>query len=1234
MSSLGLDSADEIQLALEDYFAELTDIYAKIKTLNAGSFAKATVLYNEALGIESNFKILKLDAFRYNATCTDPKDKVSLNKFAFSDMFLNIKVCYEELKEKKNASVQPTIVSKPAPVNKGVKVPKIEIEPFNGKIHDWPRFYSLFQALIDSNPNFSNTEKFQYLRCLVKGPAEKLIQNLVFSDSNYTVAIDSLLRAYQDQRLLANYYVKQLFEFKCLPNDSLNNLQMFLSTFKTNVDALKALKLPDLSDYVLFYKALICLDSESRQKFESELSGTAIPSFKDLMDFVQGRYKVNMLCSDSKSTVSKPYKEMKSENKSDHRSSFLGTEACEKNVRPTPQACPFCSNDHKPQYCSKLLELVPTERYTLVKQKGKCLACFGNHYLRQCKSKAQCTHCKSKFHNSLLHVDKVKEEENGEAAAVSNTSSAESSNEDKKQVLSYNEVSKNSFRPTQVLLGTAKAYLKGINGKMFPIRLVIDPGSQLSFVTQACATLLGLKCTPTNVSISGITDLKCSRPLGAAMCELKASPDSQLSLKSQVIILPKISANLPATSIDPSCVSKFSGFKLADPEWFKSGPIQFLLGCDLYPKILLDRPRVGESPWGIQTIFGLVLLGEISSPNPASYTSLLSNVDLQNSLQRFWQQEEVCCSVEDPDDVFCEEYFKSTTKRTDEGRYVVSLPLKRTGELPGPNRRSALSRLERLESRLSRDPDLREGYCKFLIEYESLSHLEVAKSESSYIIPHSCVIKESSSTTRLRVVFDCGAKAANNVSLNDVSLKGPKLQKDGGELLLLFSLFPIALTCDVKMMYRQILVDPSDRHFQHIFWRTSPNLPPAEYELRTVTYGHTSAPFLSQRVLKQLVLDEGSEFPLASKVVLNNTFMDDVLGGADDEDEALKLYHQLQGLFAKGGFELRKWCSSSSSILSQIPVEHHEKPLSLSDDDGVIKVLGLQWSSENDRFSYSFKEWSFTSSKRSVLSYIARVYDPLSWLAPSVLWGKIFIQTLWKDSMDWDEPLSEKLDMQWKKFCEELHILSKVKIPRFIPARKSSNILVGFCDASEKAYGTVFYLVCNSNGDCSTHLLVSKSRVAPLKVVSIPRLELCGALLLAKVYSWLLPFLSNIQFSEVRFFCDSTVVLGWLHTPPHLLKTYVAHRVSKIVELIDVSKFVHVRSELNSADCCSRAMFPSELLGCDLWWKGPKFLMSPLDEWHSAVEPAPLVELPELKTCLKSRRQSFTFDFVKSFLLF
>lgn len=265
----------------------------------------------------------------------------------------------------------------------------------------------------------------------------------------------------------------------------------------------------------------------------------------------------------------------------------------------------------------------------------------------------------------------------------------------------------------------------------------------------------------------------------------------------------------------------------------------------------------------------------------------------------------------------------------------------------------------------------------------------------------------------------------------------------------------------------------------------------------------------------------------------------------------------------------------------------------------MLEYLGVVWCPTTDMFKFSVairEDREFT--KRTILSEVAKIFDPLGWLAPSVVFAKIFLQELWRHDLKWDDPIGESHCCQWKRFHSQLPLLENFQIPRYALCAQYSEIQIhAFCDASEKAYCAVLYLrAISPNSEVSVTILTAKTKVAPIKNQSLPRLELCSALLLATLLESVLPVI-DLPVSSVYAWTDSRVALAWICSESRRWLPFVANRVAKIQEATPGVKWNHVVGSQNPADCATRGLLPSELINCELWVKGPEWLQQPTPEF-------------------------------------
>ncbi|GFV37144.1 uncharacterized protein TNCV_1720661 [Trichonephila clavipes] len=443
----------------------------------------------------------------------------------------------------------------------------------------------------------------------------------------------------------------------------------------------------------------------------------------------------------------------------------------------------------------------------------------------------------------------------------------------------------------------------------------------------------------------------------------------------------------------------------------------------------------------------------------------INGTNIDNQLKQFWELEEIS-NVKDKlltsEEQFVETHFQNTYACNSDGRFVVKLPFYKSNSELGDSKPAAISRLLAMERKFKNNPDFEKQYKEFMNEYESLGHTSLVNSRShtskdQNFLPHHAVIKPSSLTTKLRVVFDASCKTTNGTSLNSLLGVGPKLQRDIFEILLNFRIPRIVFTADIEKMYRQILVADEDQKYQQILWRNNSSENIRTYKLKTVTYGLASASFLATRCIKQIALDD-KDNPNLSRVLQEDIYMDDLLSGADTPNNAISICKDIAHVLSTRGFHLRKWNSNSTEFLAQFS-EHssHDARVEFSKDSNESsKVLGLFWNSSNDTFGF----------------------QPSLELTPPLT------------KRHWDSPIPQQLTEDWLRFQKAFNAINYLTVPRWVILTADNIVeLHGFADASSLAYAAAIYCRQKHNGKIKVQLLVSKTKVAPVKQVSIPRLS-------------------------------------------------------------------------------------------------------------------------------------------------
>ncbi|XP_062711704.1 uncharacterized protein LOC134289611 [Aedes albopictus] len=398
----------------------------------------------------------------------------------------------------------------------------------------------------------------------------------------------------------------------------------------------------------------------------------------------------------------------------------------------------------------------------------------------------------------------------------------------------------------------------------------------------------------------------------------------------------------------------------------------------------------------------------------------------------------------------------------------------------------------------------------------------------------------------------------------------------------------IVIVADAEKMYRMVLQQWTDRILHMIFWRDSRDEEIRVFQLNTVTYGTASAPYLATECLKRLAELDGHKYPEAEKILSKDFYVDDMMTGVDSVEDGVKLCSDKQQLLKGGGFNLRKWSSNCRAVLEEIPAELKDdrNSFELDDSSATIKTLGLVWDPRIDVFRFKVPEWtSSVICKRSVVSDLAKIFDPIGLIRIVIVSAKTFVQILWRQKVSWDEPLQDELRTQWIEFRTSLSRLENLQIPRWIAFRKDCLLLElhGICDASMKAYGACIYVRCTHfDGTITSNLLVAKSRVAPLaelgkkrKQLTIPRLELSSAVLLAHLYE---KTSASIPVPTQSYFhTDSMIVRYWLSSNPSRYQMFVVNRISEVQHLTKNGTWRHIAGIDNPADGLSRGVSPADL---------------------------------------------------------
>ncbi|XP_055589653.1 uncharacterized protein LOC129741866 [Uranotaenia lowii] len=1011
------------------------------------------------------------------------------------------------------------------PVTEHVRLPQIRLQTFDGNIDQWLSFRDLFLSLIHSKVDLPDVEKFHYLKGCLAGEARALIDPLALTRANYNIAWETLMTRYNDSKVLKRRQVGNLFKLPKVTKESSSEIQVLLEGFERVVQTLDQLVKPeDYKDLLLLEVLCSRLDPVTRRAWEEHSAHQTEDTVKDLTQFLQTRVKIlASLPSKAQDTKQEPSQLPKKNFAS--RTSYSAAQM-------SSGTCIACSESHLLYTCPAFSRLNASARDKLLRQHSLCRNCFRRgHQASECRSMQVCRKCRGKHHTLVCFREDGGGYRNPQSASPARRVQQSSHPAETTAGTVSSNVARN--HSSTIILATAVVLVEDDTGKAFHARALLDSGSECNFMSERLCQRMKISRRRSNISVLGIG--KASTTVKYQISAVVKSRTSSFARSMEFLLLPAVTADLPTTSVTVSSWKFPQGVELADPGFFQSKSVDLVLGIQHFFSFLQTDNKIplGEGlPMLIDSVFGWLVTGAVEHQGSARriVCNSASTVHLDELLTRFWSCEEIGSpNIFSPEEQRCEAQFVRTIQRSSDGRYTVGLPkndemLSRMGESRG----IALQRLDGLEKRLARDPELRNHYNQFMEEYVDLGHMRRAHvgPEKRCYLPHHPVIKQASTTTKVRVVFDASCKSSSGVSLNDALLAGPVIQDELRALIMRCRMKRIMIVADVEKMFRQIGIDRADMPLQSILWRKDSSENVKTYELTTVTYGTKPAPFLATRTLKQLATDEQESYPMGSKAIMEDVYMDDVLTGTDqasentfrkpgtdNEDAASILCEQLISLTKRGGFRLRKFASNSPTALRSVDDEDlalpHTTEIQL-DPDPAVKTLGLVWQPRTDILRFNFTilvtPENERLTKRKILSAIAMLFDPLGMVGAVTTTAKIFMQRLWKlnekgKRLDWDHPVPVEVEREWRIFHRQLHLMNELKIQRCAVVPNCVKMeLHFFSDASEKAYGACAYIKStDAQGRIFVHLLASKSKVAPLKCQSIPRLELCGALLSAEL---------------------------------------------------------------------------------------------------------------------------------------
>ena len=1118
-----------------------------------------------------------------------------------------------------------------------IKLPKLEIKKFNGKLQEWSEFWDSYNSAIHSEQGLAKIDKFKYLRGFLEEPVRRVISGLALTEENYDAAVNILTDRYAKPMKIKRVHINDIMNLPAVFNERnsvrLRHLYDDIEVHFRSLEALGADK--DSYSSVVVPVVMEKIPEPIRISMIRDGGDYLDWNLQDLLKALAKEVEIReinvpMQQQQQQRFEKRPTSSRHSEKVGTASALFAGKQTDRK------KNCQFCQEDHYAEECTKYDS--PEERKHILSKYARCFLCLNKgHRSFDCRSKNRCKFCKGKHHFLVCcnskptgHICETKDAPQASIARATPVNPSATS-----WVGSTGSFSSPS-NESGVALQTALARVR--DKRESKVRVLYDSGSQKTFISAKAVTKLALK--PLREESLGIKTFGQSEPeiRKRNVYELTLEPlknngkfvTVKTFLVDEICTISNIHVEEVRRNYEHLHNIYFSDISRSEDLL----EIDILVGSNyLWCFQEGDIIRGGQhEPVAIKTVLGWVLSGPVGGknfdyqsdscvalaiePTPLSRHQVQ---DLNKSVHKLWDLETL--GIRDNDDV----HQRVIDDITFDGqRYSVGLPWK-AGHGPIPLKYgTSLTRLKSQLNKLHANPDVLEQYNSVIIDQLDKGIIEVVpegdKATKVSYLPHQPVVREQVETTKVRVVYDASCKdRTTKTSLNDCLHVGPALNPLMFDILIRFREHPVVLISDIEKAFLNIEVHSEDRDCLHV---ANPDI--ITYRFKRVVFGVNSSPFLLNAVLRHHLEKYREIDPQFVDYLTQSFFVDDFVTSCRDSEEAYCLYEKAKVRMLEGGFKLRKWKTNADELSLKISDRENESPLlnednmeidpaktnPASESDSTNKVLGLVWDKSADSLLFTFKKvlehcHNTVPTKRVILSTLATLFDPLGLISPLAVPAKILFQDLCLTKLEWDETIPEDQISRWEEWIQSIRQVKAITTPRSMQKDIKGNIvktsLHGFGDASGKAYCATIYVVHETSEGIYSTLVCSKTRIAPLKKLYIPRLELMAAKILTTLMETVINALGpHTKIDEVRYWTDSMTVLYWIQNRGEW-KVFVQHRVDEILKLTKKHQWGHVLGLENPADLGSRGVTASHLCDSRLWWEGPQWLMEGMDSWPNYV---------------------------------
>lgn len=1117
-----------------------------------------------------------------------------------------------ENKQKEN--IEFSGYSSPVCSRRKLKLPKIELKKFGGEVKEWLSFWSQFKRIHDDE-GIRAEDKFQYLiQAMISDTrAKSIVDSFPPTAENYEKVIDVLKNRFGREEILTEYYVRELIGL-VIKNTNTNkerlNITQLYDKLESYLRALESIGMTqDKYAAMLFPLVESCVPedilrawirSPLHKQVEVEVDDSSSSynnRLQQLLAFlrceVEGEERISMAKSGfkgtSNSSYNKDYQKKKTVEVDVPTASSLfsgGNNTTNSNRKPVSTMCIFCDKPHESKECFHAQKMSFEQKKEFVNKKKGCYLCLKiGHLSKNCKSSIKCIVC-SKRHTTIMCP-------NLKGTQTTNPShKCEDPKQSENKTESTNLASQSSSKV--VFLQTLIVNLKH-NQNTMSVRALIDSGSQRSYILKHVAEQMKLTengCEELVHTLFG--GIKTKSNLHKRYKLNVSNIKNDFTCTFNVLEQPIICNSVPKLKHGQWLLElQDRGIWLSDVG-DQNCQIELLFGADVLGSLLTGKTeKLDCGLLATETVLGWTVMGSLKEDmHSCTYGTLINNLFIQsNSLTDLWSMDVL--GITDPYEhkhkkemeVAVIQHFKDTVTINAEGRYEVLLPWTENKEQLETNKHIAEKRLLVTTSKLRKDNRFQD-YDKVLKNWENLGIICEVKEENKRVkgcfLPHRAVIKEQA-TTKIRPVFDASCKAPGCPSLNDCLEKGPNVIEQIPSILVKFREKRVGVTSDIEKAFLQISLNESDCDYLKFLWWENFDLKSMRVlQHRRLVFGLNCSPFILGAVINHHLENCPSEYSKIADVLRKSFYVDNCVTSLDSYEELQEFVKKSTILMSTAKFNLRDWKYTS-----------HKKVL-MNMNTGV---LGLRWDTSSDMLYCDLQniEMPTQITRRTILSSVHRIFDPIGFTCPTIIVPKILLQESWRSKSSWDDEVSSEIKKRFVQWHNELSMLPLVRIPRWMAstANSSSWSIHVFCDASKVAYSTVIFLRSVNGNVVNVQLMMAKSRIAPLKMMSIPRLELMACCIGARLARVVTDSL-EVKDLPVYFWTDSTTVLYWIKSD-ELWSTFVQNRVKEIRQITN-GNWNHVIGKCNPADLPSRGCSVKALVESQ-WWEGPSWLRLNEVEW-------------------------------------